>query len=77
MKKLSLSVLLCSITLSLAACGDNFLAANVSLGGSGSGTKNLYLVVTIIHLIRLQAMVMSAMNMSQEFPLKPSVPVQA
>jgi hypothetical protein len=39
MKKLSLSVLLCSITLSLAACGDNFLAANVSLGGSGSGTQ--------------------------------------
>ncbi|WP_336943537.1 hypothetical protein [Acinetobacter modestus] len=39
MKKFSLSVLLCSLVISLVACGENFLASNVSLGGSGSGAQ--------------------------------------
>lgn len=39
MKNISLSVLICSIALSVVACGEDFLASNVSLGGSGSGTQ--------------------------------------
>lgn len=39
MKKFPLSVLFFSLIISLVACGENFLASNVSLGGSGSGTQ--------------------------------------
>ncbi|ENW08670.1 hypothetical protein [Acinetobacter beijerinckii] len=39
MKRFCLSLLLCSATINLIGCGENFLAANVSLGGSGSGTQ--------------------------------------
>lgn len=38
MKDFKLSLLFCSLALALTGCGENLLASNVSLGGSGSGS---------------------------------------